>query len=54
VPMYICNLSEKKRGDCVSARSVLQRICCRLYLFSFLDNIKGRTGYFSVDVAQIG
>jgi len=32
----------------------LQRICCRLYLFSVLDNIKIRTGCFSVDVAQNG
>ena len=32
----------------------LKRICCRLHLFSLLDNIKRRTGCFSVDVAQTG
>ena len=29
-------------------------MCCRLYLFIFLDEIKERTGNFSVDVCQIG
>jgi len=36
------------------AKRELQQIYCRLYLFSLLDNIKRRTGCFSVDVAQTG
>ena len=52
--MYICILSEKERGDCVREKMELQQIYCRLYLFSLMDNIKGRTGCFSMDVVQIG
>jgi len=54
VSMYIRTLSEKEREDCVRTKMELQWICCRFYLFSLLDNIKGRIGCFSVDVAQIG
>jgi len=46
-------LSKKERGDCVRAKRELQQIWCRLYLFNLLDNIKGRTSCFFVDVAQI-
>ena len=52
--MYICVLSEEERGYCVRVKRKLQQICYRLYLFILLDNIKGRIGCFSVDVAQIG
>ena len=52
--MKIYILCEKERGDCVRVKRELQCICCRLYLFILLDNIKGRTNYFSVEVAQIG
>jgi len=52
--MQIFILREKERGDCVRVKRELHRICCRLYLFSLLDNIKGRIGCFSMDVAQIG
>jgi len=41
----------KKREEIESKEGVTADL---LYLFSLLDNIKGRTGYFSVDVAQIG
>ena len=44
-------ISEKERGYCVRAKRELQWIYCRLYLFSLLDNIKGRIGCFSIDVA---
>ena len=49
-----CILSEKERGYCVREKRELQQISCSLYLLSLLDNIKGRTGCFSIDVAQIG
>jgi len=44
---------EEKRRDCVRAKRKLHHICCRLYLFILLYNIKGRTKCFSMDVAQI-
>jgi len=50
----MCILNEKMRGDCVRAKRELQKICCRLYLFILLDNIKGRIGCFFVDVAKLG
>jgi len=52
--VYMCISREKERRDYVRAKRELQWMCCRLYLFILLDNIKGRTGCFSVDVAQIG
>ena len=52
--VYVDLYSELERERRLRAKRVLQRICCRLYLFSSLDNIKGRTGCFSVDVAQTG
>jgi len=50
----MCILGEKERGHCVRAKRKLQGISHRLYLFILLDNIKGRTGCFSMDVVQIG
>ena len=38
--MYMCILSEKEETDDVRAKRKLQQICCRLYLFILLDNIK--------------
>ena len=52
--VYVCILSEKERGECVGAKRKLQWIYCRLYLFSLLDNIKGRTGCFSVTEPKLG
>jgi len=45
---------ERERGGCVREKSKLQGIYCRLYLFILLDNINGKTGCLSMDVAQIG
>ena len=42
-----------ERADCERVKRKLQRMCCRLYPFILLDEIKERTGNFSVDVAQI-
>jgi len=36
----------------VRVKRKLQRICCRLYLLIFLENITGRIGCFSMDIAQ--
>jgi len=53
VAMDMCILSEKERGDCVRAKRKIEWIRSMLYLFILLDNIKGRTGCFSMDVTQI-
>lgn len=41
-----------KTGDCERVKT-LQQMRCQLYPFVLLDGIKGRTGCFSVVVAQI-
>jgi len=51
---YVDLYSKRGRERRLRANRELQRIYCRLYLFILLDNIKGRTGCFSVDIAQIG
>ena len=43
-----------ERGDCERVKRKLQRMCCWLYPFVLMDEIKERTGNFSMDVAQIG
>ena len=44
--IYIYLYSEWGRERRLREKRELQRICCRLYLFILLDNIKGRTGCF--------
>ena len=43
-----------KRRDCEGVKRKLQWVCCRLYPFGLLVEIKERVGNFSMDVAQIG
>jgi hypothetical protein len=43
-----------ERGDYERVKRKLHQICCRLYPFILLDEIKERIGNFSVNIAQIG
>jgi len=53
--VYVDLYFERERERRLSEREEgITMICCRFYLFSLLDYIKGRTGCFSMDVAQIG
>jgi len=52
--VYVDLYSEWERERGLRVKRVLQQIYCTLYLFSLLDNIKGRTSCFFVDVAQTG